>query len=69
MANKTLEEIELQRQEIERHLLSVMSKELAKWQQETSLYISDVNIRLASVDCLGGPKQNVVTGISVSLDH
>lgn len=69
MANKTLEEIELKRQEIERNLLGVMSKELAKWQRETSLCISDVNIRLASADSLGGPRQNIVTSISVELDR
>ncbi|MCG5791618.1 hypothetical protein OW701_04945 [Acinetobacter baumannii] len=65
----TLEEIEIKRQELERHLEDVMSVELSKWQSENKLCVSDVNIRLASVDCLGGPKHNVVTGVSVDLDN
>ncbi|HBM1247045.1 TPA: hypothetical protein LUC82_004051, partial [Acinetobacter baumannii] len=59
----TLEEIEIKRQELERHLEDVMSVELSKWQSENKLCVSDVNIRLANVDCLGGPKHNVVTGV------
>ncbi|MCT6584809.1 hypothetical protein [Acinetobacter baumannii] len=65
----TLEEIEIKRQELERHLEDVMSAELSKWQSENKLCVSDVNIRLANVDCLGGPKHNVVTGVSVDLDN
>ncbi|MDC5320934.1 hypothetical protein OHW49_16905 [Acinetobacter baumannii] len=65
----TLEEIEIKRQELERHLEDVMSVELSKWQSENKLCVSDVNIRLASVDCLAGPKHNVVTGVSVDLDY
>ncbi|BAP66329.1 hypothetical protein PSO59_003140 [Acinetobacter baumannii] len=65
----TLEEIEIKRQELERHLEDVMSVELSKWQSENKLCVSDVNIRLANVDCLGGPKHNVVTGVSVDLDN
>lgn len=65
----TLEEIEFKRQELECHLEKVMSVELSKWQSENKLCVSDVNIRLASVDCLGGPKHNVVTGVSVDLDN
>lgn len=65
----TLEEIEIKRQELERHLEDVMSVELSKWQSENKLCVSDVNIRLANVDGLGGPKHNVVTGVSVDLDN
>ncbi|MCT9411681.1 hypothetical protein KTI85_00105 [Acinetobacter baumannii] len=65
----TLEEIEIKRQELERHLEDVMSVELSKWQAENKLCVSDVNIRLANVDCLGGPKHNIVTGVSVDLDN
>ncbi len=46
-----------------------MAVELKKWQSENKLCVSDVNIRLANVDCLGGPKHNVVTGVSVDLDY
>ncbi|HBC3624864.1 TPA: hypothetical protein KD215_003629, partial [Acinetobacter baumannii] len=52
----TLEEIEIKRQELERHLEDVMSVELSKWQSENKLCVSDVNIRLANVVSLGGPK-------------
>ncbi|MFH4146153.1 hypothetical protein WAI91_19470 [Acinetobacter baumannii] len=65
----TLEEIEIKRQELERHLEDVMSVELNKWQSENKLCVSDVNIRLANVDSLEGPKHNVVTGVSVDLDN
>lgn len=65
----TLEEIEIKRQELERHLEDVMSVELSKWQSENKLCVSDVNIRLANVDSLGGPKHNAVTGVSVDLDY
>ncbi|MFY6907854.1 hypothetical protein ACOUKR_08880 [Acinetobacter baumannii] len=65
----TLEEIEIKRQELERHLEDVMAVELKKWQSENKLCVSHVNIRLANVDCLGGPKHNVVTGVSVDLDN
>ncbi|MDB0302047.1 hypothetical protein Q5X64_01105 [Acinetobacter baumannii] len=65
----TLEEIEIKRQELERHLEDVMAVELKKWQSENRLCVSDVNIRLANVDCLGGPKHNIVTGVSVDLDN
>ncbi|MFW2022289.1 hypothetical protein [Acinetobacter baumannii] len=65
----TLEEIEIKRQELERHLHDTMGAELQKWQRENKLCISDVNIRLASNHCLGGPKQNIVTGVSVELDY
>ncbi|HAV5450834.1 TPA: hypothetical protein JI086_12050 [Acinetobacter baumannii] len=65
----TLEEIEIKRQELERHLEDVMSVELSKWQSENKLCVSDVNIRLANVDSLGEPKHNVVTGVSVDLDN
>ncbi|HDL2412086.1 TPA: hypothetical protein PW041_003905, partial [Acinetobacter baumannii] len=51
----TLEEIEIKRQELERHLEDVMSVELSKWQSENKLCVSDVNIRLANVVSLGGP--------------
>ncbi|MFW1675973.1 hypothetical protein ACG9H4_19285, partial [Acinetobacter baumannii] len=61
----TKEEIEIKRQELERHLAGVMAEELNKWQLANNLCVSDVNIRLANVDCLGGPKHNVVTGVSV----
>ncbi|HBM1985871.1 TPA: hypothetical protein LUK71_003790, partial [Acinetobacter baumannii] len=54
----TLEEIEIKRHELERHLEDVMSVELSKWQSENKLCVSDVNIRLANVDSLGGPKHN-----------
>ncbi|EIB7183551.1 TPA: hypothetical protein RHI23_003184, partial [Acinetobacter baumannii] len=54
----TLEEIEIKRQELERHLEDVMSVELSKWQSENKLCVSDVNIRLANVVSLGGPKHN-----------
>ncbi|VCX45249.1 hypothetical protein BANRA_01491 [Acinetobacter baumannii] len=64
----TLEEIEIKRQELERHLEDVMSVELSKWQSENKLCVSDVNIR-ANVVSLGGPKHNVVTGVSVDLDN
>lgn len=47
----------------------MMGAELQKWQRENKLCISDVNIRLASNHCLGGPKQNIVTGVSVDLDY
>lgn len=50
----TLEEIEIKRQELERHLEDVMSVELSKWQSENKLCVSDVNIRLANVVSLGG---------------
>lgn len=46
-----------------------MSVELKKWQSENKLCVSDVNIRLANVVSLGGPKHNVVTGVSVDLDN
>ncbi|MDU4062632.1 MAG: hypothetical protein E7H59_16080, partial [Acinetobacter baumannii] len=59
---------EIKRQELERHLADVMAKELSKWQLSNKLCISDVNIRLADVSCLGGAKHNVVTGVSVDLD-
>ncbi len=39
----TLEEIEIKRQELERHLEDVMSVELSKWQSENKLCVSDVN--------------------------
>ncbi|EPJ8938077.1 hypothetical protein OEP81_002436 [Acinetobacter baumannii] len=65
----TLEEIEIKRQELERHLEDVMSVELSKWQSENKLCVSDVNIRLANVVSLGVPKHNVVTGVSVDLDN
>lgn len=65
----TLEEIEIKRQELERHLEDVMSVELSKWQSENKLCVSDVNIRLANVVSLGEPKHNVVTGVSVDLDN
>ncbi|MDH2667883.1 hypothetical protein VXR69_02595 [Acinetobacter baumannii] len=63
----TLEEIEIKRQELEKHLEDVMSVELSKWQSENKLCVSDVNIRLANVVSLGGPKHNVVTRVSVDL--
>lgn len=50
----TLEEIEIKRQELERHLEDVMSVELSKWQSENKLCVSDVNIRLANVVSLEG---------------
>ncbi len=65
----TQEEIEIKRQELERHLEDIMSVELKKWQSENKLCVSDVNIRLANVVSLGGPKHNVVTGVSVDLDN
>lgn len=65
----TLEEIEIKRQELERHLHNMMGDELQKWQRENKLCISDVNIRLASNHSLDGPKQNTVTGVSVDLDY
>lgn len=65
----TLEEIEIKRQELERHLHDMMGSELQKWQRENKVCISDVNIRLASIHSLGGPKQNIVTGVSVDLDY
>ncbi|HAV5770504.1 hypothetical protein QDR54_17920 [Acinetobacter baumannii] len=65
----TLEEIEIKRQELERHLEDVMSVELSKWQSENKLCVSDVNIRLANVNSLGRTKHNVVTGVSVDLDY
>ncbi|MDC5202453.1 hypothetical protein OHW54_18170 [Acinetobacter baumannii] len=65
----TLEEIEIKRQELERHLEDVMSVELSKWQSENKLCVSDVNIRLANVVSLGEPKHNVVTGVSVDLEN
>ncbi|EOQ73477.1 hypothetical protein [Acinetobacter lactucae] len=65
----TLEEIEIKRQELERHLHNMMGAELQKWQKENKLCISDMNIRLASNHSLGGPKQNTVTGVSVDLDY
>ncbi len=46
-----------------------MAVELKKWQSENKLCVSDVNIRLANVDCLGGPKHNVVTEWGVDLDY
>ncbi|EJG22921.1 hypothetical protein M214_2382 [Acinetobacter baumannii CI86] len=64
----TQEEIEIKRQELERHLASVMVEELNKWQLANKLCVSDVNIRLADVSSLGGTKHNVVTGVSVDLD-
>ncbi|OIF57072.1 hypothetical protein [Acinetobacter baumannii] len=64
-----LEEIEIKRQVPETHLEDVMSVELSKWQSENKLCVSDVNIRLANVVSLGGPKHNVVTGVSVDLDY
>ncbi|MFK6255038.1 hypothetical protein [Acinetobacter baumannii] len=65
----TLEEIEIKRQELERHLEDIMSVELKKWQSENKLCVSDVNIRLANVNSLSGTKHNVVTGVSVDLDY
>ncbi|WP_394556108.1 hypothetical protein ACGTGP_18210 [Acinetobacter baumannii] len=47
----------------------VMAEELNKWQLANKLCVSDVNIRLANVVSLGGPKHNVVTGVSVDLDN
>ncbi len=64
----TLEEIEIKRQELERHLHDMMGAELQKWQLANKLCVSDVNIRLADVSSLGGAKHNVVTGVSVDLD-
>lgn len=69
MLNKTHEEVELKRQEIERYLLEMMSKELIKWQQETCLCISDVNIRLAPVKAIRGIKHNIVTSVNVDLSY
>ncbi|EXS11245.1 hypothetical protein J672_3716 [Acinetobacter sp. 883425] len=46
-----------------------MAEELNKWQLANKLCVSDVNIRLANVVSLGGPKHNVVTGVSVDLDN
>ncbi|MBO1280963.1 hypothetical protein [Acinetobacter nosocomialis] len=65
----TLEEIEIKRQELERHLEAVMAAELNKWQLDNKLCVSDVNIRLTNVACIGGPNHNVVTGVSVDLDN
>lgn len=65
----TLEEIEIKRQELERHLEKVMAVELSKWQRENKLCVSDVNIRLAKVQSIGGTKHNDVTGVSVDLDY
>ena len=64
----TLEEIEIKRQELERHLEDVMSVELSKWQSQNKLCVSDVNIRLANINSIGGSKHNIVTGVSVDLD-
>ncbi|MCU4431889.1 hypothetical protein KTI56_13430 [Acinetobacter pittii] len=64
----TREEIEIKRQELERHLECVMGAELDKWQLDNKLCVSDVNIRLANVHSLGGTKHNIVTGVSVDLD-
>ncbi|MCK0919765.1 hypothetical protein [Acinetobacter pittii] len=64
----TLEEIEIKRQELERHLEAVMGTVLDKWQVDNKLCVSDVNIRLANVHSLGGIKHNIVTGVSVELD-
>ncbi|MDQ8847842.1 hypothetical protein RFI41_02835 [Acinetobacter nosocomialis] len=64
----TQEEIEIKRQELERHLEAVMAEELNKWQLANKLCVSDVNIRLADISCLGSAKHNVVTGVSVDLD-
>jgi len=64
----TLEEIEIKRQELERHLEAVMGTVLDKWQVDNKLCVSDVNIRLANVHSLGGTKHNIVTGVSVELD-
>jgi hypothetical protein len=64
----TLEEIEIKRQELERHLEAVMGTVLDKWQLDNKLCVSDVNIRLANVHSLGGTKHNIVTGVSVELD-
>jgi len=65
----TLEEIEFKRQELECHLEKVMAVELSKWQSENKLCVSDVNIRLANVQSIDGPKHNIVTGVSVDLDY
>ncbi|MBW3031030.1 hypothetical protein JGX51_20170, partial [Acinetobacter baumannii] len=48
----TLEEIEIKKQELERHLADVMAKELSKWQLSNKLCISDVKIRLANVNSI-----------------
>lgn len=65
--NRTLEEIDILRQELERHLAKIMCKELTKWQLESALCISDVNIRLASLSSTENLKTNVVTSVSVDL--
>ncbi|MCU4444053.1 hypothetical protein KWF55_04320 [Acinetobacter pittii] len=64
----TLEEIEIKRQELERHLEAVMGAVLDKWQLDNKLCVSDVNIRLANVHSIEGTKHNIVTGVSVELD-
>lgn len=64
----TQEEIEIKRQELERHLADVMAKELSKWQLSNKLCISDVKIHLANVNSINGPNLNIVTGVSVDLD-
>ena len=65
----TQEEIEIKRQELERHLEGVMAEVVNKRQLVNRLWVADVNIRLANVVSLGGPKHNVVTGVSVDLDN
>ncbi|EXA86126.1 MULTISPECIES: hypothetical protein [Acinetobacter calcoaceticus/baumannii complex] len=65
----TLEEIEIKRQELERHLEHVMGAELDKWQRDNQLCVSDVNVRLANTQPLGSTKHNLVTGVSVELDY
>ncbi|AOA58217.1 hypothetical protein [Acinetobacter larvae] len=67
--NQTLEEIEFKRQELERHLANVVGRELAQWQRDNGLCVLDVGVRLANVSCIGGPKQNIVTSVSVELDY
>ncbi|MFT4020074.1 MAG: hypothetical protein QM666_00990 [Acinetobacter sp.] len=66
----TLEEIEIKKQQLERYLADVVGKELAIWQQQNHICISDVSIRLASIDPTNSKfNQNIVTGVSVDIDH
>jgi hypothetical protein len=69
MINKALDEIEIQRQEIEKRLFKVIREELFKWQQSYIPYRSNITTHLADISSMSSDQKDEVKKVGVEQDH
>ncbi|WP_218689110.1 hypothetical protein [Psychrobacter sp. BF1] len=63
-----IKELQARRDKLERDLYAANSKLISKFQDETGVDVSSVNIWLSRLETIGAPDRHIITNASVDIE-